>query len=58
MPMSVSNFVSDDSLLETKPQENTSDKYHPSKTFPTKVINMLPFSGKCTRGYTKANNKV
>eukprot|EP00072_Mus_musculus_P066781 XP_017168544.1 PREDICTED: uncharacterized protein LOC105242417 [Mus musculus] len=47
----------DDSLLETKPQENTSDKYHPSKTFPTKVINMLPFSEK-SLGSTSANVDV
>ncbi|XP_029336293.1 uncharacterized protein LOC110300626 [Mus caroli] len=47
----------DDSLLETKPQENMSVKHHPSKIFPTKVINMLPFSEK-SLGSTSAKVDV
>ncbi|XP_031192757.1 coiled-coil domain-containing protein 7-like [Mastomys coucha] len=36
----------DQSLLENKPQENMRDRYHSLKKFPTKVINMSPFSTK------------
>nr|XP_048306095.1 coiled-coil domain-containing protein 7 isoform X3 [Myodes glareolus] len=32
------------SSMKTKPQENVNAKYHPPKTFPTKVINLLPFT--------------
>ncbi|XP_041910148.1 coiled-coil domain-containing protein 7-like [Arvicola amphibius] len=32
------------SSMKTKPQENVNAKYHLPKTFPTKVINLLPFT--------------